>query len=147
VLRARKLGTAGDRQNPQQAAAAVPTPLVATVMPMQALPLDSMSQVPGEMESGRPEGDGSTLLSGIFRVDFDRLITEEVRCAGKPIKALIDTGDAILVTPQTVLELDLAVKPWNGPGVLMANGQRGSLLALWISNWRPLEDEWKEKSS
>ncbi len=129
MLRARKLGTAGDRQNPQQAAAAVPTPLVATVMPMQALPLDSMSQVPGEMESGRPEGDGSTLLSGIFRVDFDRLITEEVKCAGKPIKALIDTGAAIsVISPKTVLELDLAVKPWNGPGVLMANGQRGSPL-------------------
>ena len=27
-----------------------------------------------------------------------------------------------------MLELDLAVKPWNGPGVLMANGQRGSQL-------------------
>ena len=65
-------------------------------MPMQALPLNSMSQVPGEMESGRPEGDGSTLLSEIFRVDFDRLITEEVRCAGKPIKALIDTRDDYL---------------------------------------------------
>ena len=100
------------------------------------------------MESGRPEGASTTLLSGIFRVDFDRLITEEVECAGKPIKALIDTGDAILVTtPQAVLELDLAVKPWNGPGVLIADGQRGSPLALWISNWRPLEDEWKEKSS
>ena len=60
------------------------------------------------MESGRPEGASTTLLSGIFRVDFDRLITEEVKCAGKPIKALIDTGDAILVTtPQAVLELDL----------------------------------------
>jgi len=123
-------GARGVTPAPKQTATKGPTNLVAAVQSGTTNSFNSISRVLAR--ETEPNGHVEKALdhaSGIFRVDFSRLITEEVTCTGKTISAIVDTGAAIsVITPQKVSELGLEISPWDGPGVTMANGQRGDPL-------------------
>jgi len=123
-------GSVGDKPSPGQGPTKEPTSLVATIQLDTEPPLfNTMSEaLPREMELDDSEVQDID-LTAIFRVDLSRLITEEVFCNGSPITAVIDTGAAISVmSPRAMSEIGLKLERWDGPGVTMANDQRGTPL-------------------
>ncbi|KZS09875.1 Uncharacterized protein APZ42_025792, partial [Daphnia magna] len=63
--------------------------------------------------------------AAILLIDSSRLITEEVVCRGIRIKAVIDTGAVVSVASPSLQEkLGARQMGWDGPSVVMVNGQR-----------------------
>ncbi|KZS02853.1 Uncharacterized protein APZ42_034557 [Daphnia magna] len=67
----------------------------------------------------------------VLLIDSSRLITEEVVCRGIRIKAVIDTGAVVSVASPSLQEkLGARHMGWDGPSVVMVNGQRAPPLGV-----------------
>lgn len=115
----------GSASSPHQVATSLPTNLVAVMTPEDNQPHTPMSSGTVLQEQLSRRENALRPSAALFRVDLSRLIIEEVVCAGTGIPAVVDTGAAItVISPKLVSELGLVIRPWDGPGVKMANGQQ-----------------------
>ncbi|KAK4021536.1 hypothetical protein OUZ56_003451 [Daphnia magna] len=59
----------------------------------------------------------------ILRLDFSKLIREEVTCGTRQVMAVVDTGAALtVISPELPRASQFVMRPWDGPWVVMANG-------------------------
>ncbi|KAK4028022.1 hypothetical protein OUZ56_017185 [Daphnia magna] len=79
-----------------------------------------MTRTPWVSADEDDSGEAAVLL-----INSSRLITEEVVSQGIRIKAVIDTGAVVLVASPSLQEkLGARRMGWDGPSVVMVNGQR-----------------------
>ena len=52
------------------------------------------------------------------------LVLKTVQCKGQVVEAVIDTGAAVtVISPQLAETLVCSLAPWEGPKIIMANGE------------------------
>ena len=91
-------GTNGEKPSPTQTNENATAALVGLIQSGIVSNPESTSEVPsGKEETGNQEDDALTLSVGVFRIDYSRLITEEVLCCGHKVSAVVDTGAVISV--------------------------------------------------
>ena len=65
----------------------------------------------------------------IHKLDFSKLIREEVTCGKRRVMAVVDTGAALtVISPELLHESQFVLRPWNGPRDVMANGEPATLM-------------------
>jgi hypothetical protein len=65
----------------------------------------------------------------ILKLDFSKLVREEVTCGKRRVMAVVDTGAALtVISPELLQESQFVLRPWIGPRVVMANGEPATLL-------------------
>ncbi|XP_045034364.1 uncharacterized protein LOC123475563 [Daphnia magna] len=65
----------------------------------------------------------------ILRLDFSKLIREEVTCGTRQVMAVVDTGAALtVISPELLRASQFVLRPWDGPRVVMANGEQATLM-------------------
>jgi predicted aspartyl protease len=65
----------------------------------------------------------------ILKLDFSKLIREEVTCGTRQVMAVVDTGAALtVISPELLKESQFVMRPWDGPRVVMANGEQATLM-------------------
>jgi predicted aspartyl protease len=65
----------------------------------------------------------------ILKLDFSKLVREEVTCGKRRVMAVVDTGAALtVISPELLQESQFVLRPWIGPRVVMANGEPATLM-------------------
>ncbi len=67
----------------------------------------------------------------LFYINLKNLITEEINCNGIQVTAIVDTGAVVtVIAPSLIQHLQLEIETWDGPSVILVNGQRISFFGV-----------------